>query len=274
MKTIMNTGFVLLLAALPAGVNANPDPATQGQESYWTGTLTAVNTGEKTLRGERWRLPKTFHLGVQCAISTIDNKQAALGDLRPGEEVQIRYQDAEGVLVADRIAEKALRYNGSVRDVDLKAGTVTMAEAPLYQPFRAPKGFRLAGDCKVILWNGQEGRLADVRPGDQISVVYELPEGSQIAYRIREKTTTFEGVADAINLKARTLKAREGSVEKQFTLGRGCQVVRSGERSGHLRDLRLGRAYEFTYENVNGINVLDRIAPAPLAKTAETASLR
>ena len=102
-------------------------------------------------------------------------------------------------------------------------------------------------------------------------MVYELPNGSRVAYRIRERTTTWNGVAEVIDLKTRTLNAKEGSREKQFALSDHCPVILRGDRSGHLKDLMPGQTYRFTYEAVNGINVLDGVTPA---KAAETASVR
>ena len=110
--------------------------------------------------------------------------------MRAGEKVRIRYQKVDGVLVANRIAEKALRCEGTVRSVDKHAGTVTIEEGPLYKAFHGPGTFQLAKDCKITLCNGHEGALADLQPGDRVSRVYELPNGSRVADRIRERTTT------------------------------------------------------------------------------------
>ena len=272
MKTIMKLGAGLLLAVVPAGAQANPEPAPISHEKCWTGDVTVVNTQNKTLTGEHWQFSKTFYLGEKCPISTVDNHDATLSDLRPGEKVRIRYRSVEGVLVADRIVEEALHYKGTVQSVDPNTHTLTMAEAPLYQPFHAAERFHIAGDCKVILSNGREGSWNDVQPGDHISVVYELPRGSQVAYRIRERTATFEGLAGTIDLSTRTLEAKEGSSEKQFAVGDHCQVILSGDRTGQLKNVMPGQEYRFTYETGNGINVLDRIAPVPATAAAGTAS--
>lgn len=274
MNNIKNIGYTVLIAALPLSAKGDQGRSEPKHEQVWIGTITVVDTKAKTLTGEHWRFAKSFDLGQKCAISTVDNKEAALGDLRPGEKVNIRYQQAEGVLVADRITEQALRYDGRVQSVDQKAGTITMEERPLYQPFHAAKRFQIAGDCKVLRWNGQEGRLRDLQPGDRVSVVYEIPNGSPVAYRIRKRTAAFEGVVETIDLSARKLKTRQGSGEQKFAVGDHCQVMLSGERTGHLKDLMPGSEYRFSYEKVNGINVLDRVSELPAAKTAKTASLR
>jgi hypothetical protein len=259
---------------IPIGARAGTETSRMNTEHWWTGRITAVNTQDNTISGKHLQYTRTFRLGEKCPISAVDNHQATLGDLRPGEKVRISYRDVEGVLVANHITEQALSYHGTVQNVDPKTGTVQMEEARVERPFRAPKSFQIAGDCQVILWNGQEGNLADVHPGDRVSVVYELPNRQQVAYRIREQTASFEGVADTIDLPARTLKAKEGSQEVQFVLGNHCRFVQSDGKTGHLKDLQPGHDYRFTYEEVNGIDVLDRIAPAPPTNAAKTASVR
>src|SRR5580704_1111885 len=98
MKTIQAFGLVILMAALPLGAKA----AGNSDESTWTGTLVGVNTPDGTITGKHLLLKKTFRIGEHCIVSTLDKKEAALSDLRPGEVVQIHCQKADGVLVADR----------------------------------------------------------------------------------------------------------------------------------------------------------------------------
>ncbi len=274
MNTIRTLGILVLTVALPQGLEAAQQPAGTNHEKCWRGTVSAIDTRDNTIAVKRAWLTKKFNVGEHCAITAIGKKEAALTDLRPGERVRIRYQNAEGVLVADRIAERALHYRGTVSAIDQQNGTVTMEQAPLYRPFRAPERFHTAKDCEVTLWNGHAGTLAELHPGDRISVTYERPDGSPTAYRIEEKSRTLVGAVDAIDLSARTVKARQTLGETKFNLGDDCRIVVNGEKAGQLKDLALGRSYQFTYEQVNGVNVLERIAPAQAGKPAETASAR
>jgi len=272
MKTITRFGFLALLLSLPPGGMAAPQAAVSSNEESCAGTLTAIHTQDHTITVRRMLMDKTFHLGQHCAVSALDKKDAVVSDLRPGEKVEIRYQNVEGILVADQIAEKALRYDGAVQAVDQKAGTVTMQEAPLYVPFHAPQMFRLAAGCEIVLPDRHDGTLAALQPGDRISVIYELPGGAPVAYRIRDRSLTLVGVVAAVDPSNHTLKAREKSSEIKFELADDCQIILNGEKPGHLKDLVLGQPCKFTYENVNGVEVLDRIVPANAAKPTQTAS--
>src|SRR5258708_10447909 len=129
-RTLMNTmktlGLLVLVSILSLSTNADQQTAETKHEKTWRGTLAAVNAQDNTIRCRRWLLTRTFQAGEHCAISAVDKNEAALSDLYPGEKVQIRYRKAEGVRVADRIAERELRYAGRVQDLDRKDGIVTI----------------------------------------------------------------------------------------------------------------------------------------------------
>jgi hypothetical protein len=272
MRTITKLGLVILMTALPAGVKASQPSAESNHEQTWTGTLTAVNTQNESLTGGHWWYHETFNVGKHCAISTVDKAHAGLADLRPGEEARIRYREAEGVRVADHVSERPLHYTGTVQAVNAKQRMVTMAEAALYKPFHAPMTFRVASDCKVTLPSGKSANLTDLQPGDRIAVIYELPGGSPVAYRIRNKCSTFVGTVAAINLPERTIEAKGNAGARKFDLGDDCQIMLGSKQNGHLKDVAMHQTYEFTYQRVNGINVLDRLSPVQATKVSETAS--
>lgn len=274
MTTIKQSGLLVLVLTLPFTVGADQQMVRRDHERTWTGTLTSVNARNGVVAGKWWLFTKTFNVGDQCSISAMDKEPASLSDLRPGEKVKIRYQDVEGVRVADRIAERPLHYRGTVEKVDRQNGTVTIEEKAMYRTFSSHETFRTAGDCRVIRWNGKDGTLDDVRPGDKVAVIYELPGGSPVAYRIKERSSTFVGTVDGIDLSDRTVKAKDMFGNKKFNLADGCRIIVPGQQTGHLRDLGLGQKFKFTYEDVNGVNVVVRIAPTEEGKSAETASTR
>lgn len=272
MNTITRYALASLVAALPVSAKADQRAAAKVNDGTWTGTLTAVSEVNKSFTGEHGLFTKTFKLGENCSISTLEKKKAALGDLRPGEKVTIHYHRAEGVLIANRIAERPLRYTGTVHSVDQKAGILTMEEAPLYRPFRGPRTFRIASDCKLFIRNEHGAKLADLRPGDRISVLYGLPGGSAVAYRIKDSSLAVVGKMEAIDMSTRTVRAKDAWGEKRFAVGKHCQIMLSDHKVGSLKDLVAGHTYQFTYEDVNGVNVLDRVAPAQGATPARTAA--
>ncbi len=271
MKTISTMGLLALLVAVPLGLKAGEQTSSMNNEQSCTGTLTALNPQDNTMavRPPLW-FARTFHIGQKCAVSSLDKSSAVLSDLRPGEKVEIRYQNVQGVLVADRITERALRYDGTVRDVNQKDGTVTMAQAPLYAPFRAPQVFHTAANCGIVMPDGRSGALAQLNSGDRITVLYDLPGSSSVAYRITDRSLTAVAVVDSIDPTDRTLQAKEKTGDVRFDLANDCQILLKGEgeKPGELKDLALGQPYKLTYERVNGVDVLERIAPPGATQTA------
>jgi len=274
MKYIIVIECAVLTALYPALARADQPSAREDSQKTWTGALVAVDAEDNTVSGKHLFTRETFHLGRDCVISAVDKSRASLSDLRPGEKVAIQYQNAEGVLVANRINEKALSYSGAVYAVDETTHALTMEEPPICQPFRAPKQFCVAGDCQIILSNGGKGKLADVRPGDRVTIVYEFPDGAPVAYRIRKRTAVWVGSLDSINLATRILKARDRSGQTRFEVADGCRILDSGGRSGNLKRLAYGQTYLFTYEAVDGMKVVERIAPILETPPTTTVSMR
>ncbi len=263
MKIIATGASLTLAAALPFGAAAGPTAAPPLAEQEWNGTISAVNRQAHTVTAKNLLETRIFNLGDKCAIRAVDKRDARLGDLPAGAKVTIRYQELGGVLVADSIAEKPLSYTGTVRSVDREHGVVTMAEAPRYRPFKEAKSFRLASDCKVLLSSGGSGTLADVQPGDKISLVYELPGGEPAAYRIRNMTSDLVGTIAAMDVRSRELRAKGAWGEKTFEVAHDCRILGAGDKSEPLGAVMPGQRYRFTYEDIHGVNVLVQMAPAP-----------
>ena len=58
------------------------------------------------------------------------------------------------------------------------------------------------------------------------------------------------------------MKAKASFNTKKFNVGDDCAVVINGKPDGKLTDLRPGESLMFSYDEVNGVNVVNRIAPA------------
>ena len=222
MSKIRVLGYWTLVSLLPLGASAGGPTCSAKSEAAWTGRLTAVNADNHTITAKSWWQSRTFNVGSTCAISTMDKKTAALSDLRPGEKVRVRYQTAGGVRIAERIGVEPLHLTGTVQAVDQTARTLTLEQALHHRTFR------LADDCEIVLWNNKDGTLTDLTPGNRLVVTYELPGGSPVAYRIRERTQTYVGKVDAIDLTDRTVKAGALMGNKRLNLADNCRIMVNG----------------------------------------------
>jgi hypothetical protein len=76
----------------------------------------------------------------------------------------------------------------------------------------------------------------------------------------------------AIDLDQKTMKAKAMFATKKFNVGNDCAVVVNGKPDGKLTDLRPGESLTFSYDEVNGVNVVNRIAPAGARKSSVASS--
>jgi len=201
-------------------------------------------------------LNKKFNLGAACTYTLLDNNTGTANDLRPGEKVAISYQDVDGVLVADSIEQKPMRYEGMVQAIDPTTHTLTLHLRGI------DKKFQIASNCVVMLRDEKSGALADIQTGNHVTVTYETPEGGLTARQIAQTSMEFTGTLTAIDLGEKTLKAKEWFTSKKFNVADNCAIVINGKTDGQLSDLKPNDKLVFSYDEINGVNVVNRIAPA------------
>jgi Cu/Ag efflux protein CusF len=254
MKTnIMSLVTAVSLAALTSAY-ADEQLTANTKTKTFSGILTAVDAKEKTVTVKKFWFDKTFNLADKCEFLDGDKKEARLSDLRPGQKVAVSYKNASGVLVANRIAQEKLLYSGTVREIDLNKHTLTV------RGLGASKTFAIPAGCKVVLKDEKEGKLDDIKVGHKVTLVYEAPTGSPVLREIEQKSATFVGTLDAVDVSARTVKAKHLLGNKKFNLADGCAIVLEGKPDAQLSDLKIGQKFAFSYDEVDGVNVVNRIA--------------
>jgi len=226
-------------------------------DKTYTGTVVSVNPQENRLDVKGFLFSKKeFNLGNNCAYAIVGKDTGAISDLRPGQKVTVGYQDAHGVLIADRVTQRPMRDEGMVKAIDPTTQTLTLHLGV------TDKTFQLPANCDVTLRGGKSGTVAGIQPGYHVTVTYEVPNGKPTAREIAQTSATFTGKLTAIDLDQRTMKASAMFATKKFNVGDDCTVLVNGKPDGKLTDLRPGENLTFSYDNVNGVNVVNRIAPA------------
>ncbi len=240
-----------------AAFRASADQAATGArpEKNYTGTVVAVDPKDLTIEARGFLLSKKFNLGTACTYTLLDNQAGAITDLRPGEKITVSYQDADGVLVADRVVQMPMSYEGMVQAVDPAAHTLTLRVHGM------DKAFQIANDCGVELRGGKSGELADIQTGNHVTVTYETPDGRLTARQIAQTSIEFTGTLTAIDLEEKTLKAKSGFSSLKFNVADNCAIVINGRTNGRLSDLKPDDKLVFNYDDINGVNVVNRIAP-------------
>jgi Cu/Ag efflux protein CusF len=255
---------VLMLPAFPAA--ADQAAAAAKPEKTYTGTVASVNPNGRTLEVKGILFSRKFNLGDNCAYMLWDQPAGVISDLRPGEKVRVSFQDANGVLVADRVKQEPMTDQGMVKAIDPAMHTLTLRSGWMNKTFQIPES------CRVMLNGDKSGSLADVLPGYYVTVTYESPYDQRVAHQIVQKGTTLTGELTAVDLGNRTVKAKTLIDTKTFHLADNCAIVVNGKLDGKLSDLKLGDRMAFTYEDVNGVNIVNRIANAPAAQETAAAS--
>jgi hypothetical protein len=255
---------VLTLTVFPA--SADQATTAAKPDKTYAGTVVSVNPNGHTIEVKGFLLSKKFNLGENCAYKPWDQTAGPLSDLRAGEKVVIGYQDASGVLVADRIKQEPMTDQGMVKAIDPAAHTLTLNTGWTDETFRIPD------DCAVVLHGNKSGSLADVQPGYYVMVTYELPQDKPVARQIAQTGTTFTGELTAVDLGNRMVKAKSLFDSKRFVLADNCAIVVNGKLDRQLSDLKLGDETSFSYEDVGGVNVVNRIANEPTPRQTEITS--
>jgi hypothetical protein len=258
---------VLTMAALSSPADES-STAAGGQQKSYTGTVMAVHPNQQTLRVRGFLfLNKDFNIGNSCAFALWDKPAGALADLRPGEKVTVSYQAANGVLVADRVKQDLSRQAGTVEAINPTAHTLTVRKDGM------DKTFQIADDCNVVLRNNRTGFVPNIQPGDLVTVIYDSPDRQPTALQIAQTSATFTGTLSAIDLGAKTLKARTVFETKSFDVGDHCAIVLNGKLGGQLSDLRPDESLVINYDVVNGVNIVNRIATAPSPPPETTSTI-
>jgi hypothetical protein len=269
MKTILGWSVGVLsavtLAALTGTAAADQNTVSPTKDKEFTGKVDYVNGDQHLLKVRGFLRYRTFDLGKDCLITRWDDTTGNINDLRRGQKVSVGYQNVHGVLAADRVEQTAMRYSGVVKVMDPERRQLVM------HAWDRDRTFVLAEDCKIVLHDQNNGALASIKPGDHVTVVYEAPSGADIARQIAQTSVSFTGSIVAIDLSRRTISADGMFGVKQFNLANNCSIVMDGRTDAPMMNLRPGQRLTINYDEVNGVDVANRIAPAEGAHEATTA---
>jgi len=237
--------------------------AARPEKSY-TGMIVSVDPKENTLEIKGFMLSRQFNLGSACNYILLDKSPATVNDLRPGQKVTVSYQDAQSVLIADRVEQEPVQFEGVATVIDTGKHTLIVHRTGL------DKELQLPDDCKVVLHNEKPGTFADIHSGSHVTVTYETPDGTPTAREIAQTSIEFTGMLTAIDLGEKTVKAQAMFESKKFKVADNCTIVINGKTDGQLSDLKPDDKLVFTFDEINGINVVNRIAPAEAQANSAT----
>jgi len=258
------SALALTMTIFPSWAAQSETPA--GHQKTYIGTVKSVDPNERILHVQGPMLSKDFSLGSSCEFVLWDKPAGAINDLRPGEKVMVRYQEVNGVQVADRIEQKMMTEEGTVKAIDPVTHTLAL------RPSQANQTFQLPDDCKIVLRNDHSGALSDIQPGNHVTVTYEMSNGKPVAREIAQTSATFTGTLTGVDLQNKTLKAKAAFNTKTFKVGDDCAILLNGKTDGQLTDLKPNEKLMFSYDEIKGVNIVNRIATLPAPQTEPTSA--
>jgi hypothetical protein len=247
------------LVAFRAAADEAPSTANSPAvpEKTCTGTVLSLDNNEHVLYLRGWLSQrKAFNLGDSCANFQQGSESLPVNSLQPGQKVTVSYQDRHGVLIADRLQDVPMRLEGMVESIDPTNHILFIHQGVMHTKLT------LADGCPVRLRGGIAGSLADIKAGNYVTVTYLTPGDVKTTRQIAQTSVAFTGELTGIDLENRTVKARAVFGSKEFHLSDHCAVVINGQPNGKLTDLRPEERLVFNYDTIDGVNVVDRIAPA------------
>ena len=242
-------------AAVLTSTTGKSATAAHLNKSY-TGQVVSVDPKENTLKVKRFVQSKTFNLGAACNFILADTIAGTVNDLRPGEKVTVSYQNAYEVLIAYLVQQQPMRLDGMVTMIDPDKRTLTLHRRAL------DNQFQIADACNIVLRGEKPGTFADIPPGSHITVTYETPAGVPTVREITKTSLEYIGTLTAIDLGEKTVKASALLSSMKFNVAGNCAFVINGRTNGQLSDLKPYDKLVFSYDEINGINVVNRIALA------------
>ena len=102
----LKVGHTVNVAYDPADGAITAHKIEQKAETF-VGTIQALDAVTKTVKARSLMAEKKFNLADGCRIVVANKPDASLRDLRIGDKVEFSYENADGVLVANRIGKDA-----------------------------------------------------------------------------------------------------------------------------------------------------------------------
>src|SRR5438132_573559 len=99
-----------------------------------------------------------------------------------------------------------------------------------------------------------------------------MSNGKPVAGEIAQTSATFTGTLTGVDLQNKTLKAKAAFNTKTFKVGDDCAILVNGKTDGQLTDLKPNEKLVFSYDEIKGVNIVNRIATLPAPQTEPTSA--
>ncbi len=238
--------LALLLVFSAPGLSQQAANQQQGTESF-QGKVIKLWTDQnrfslRDAKGAEW----TFELGRDAAVR-LNDKDSKLADLKEGDEVTVTYRKMVQDINAGKGAQSTEVARGHIQRV-----TADQNQFILKDKNNKEWTIHLTRDAKIRL-NDREGKLADLKEGDEVAIFYEKQGDMLMACDVLSNRgagqaadlTRGEIKSVSADQHQLVLKDRDGK-ERTFQVSRDAKV-RVDNQDRKLSDLKEGETAAVTY---------------------------
>jgi len=154
-------------------------------------------------------------------------------------------------------------YTGIVDYVDTTEHTVSL----LGSIFN--KQFNLSPNCVYLLRDHGNGKISDLRTGENITVQYKNVEGVLVVNHVTQNLMQFEGAVDNLNGKDHTVTVYYHHLDRTFNLAAQCPIRLENQKSGVFTNLQNGDHVLVTFETPGGTPTAQRIEQTSMVFTGK-----
>jgi hypothetical protein len=228
-------------------------------DKSFTGILMLADTEDQTLKVMRWNMfNHDFKVDAACAFAVPSGTNNSFQALRIGQKVTVWYRNEHGTNIADRVEQIPIAFEGRVIVIDPIAHLLLVRNTGLDKPFTILPG------CPVTSLDHHPVTLGDIHVNDHVTVTYEIPNQIPTARQIAHTSIQFAGNVTMVDVTNHMVKATATFESHKFQVSTNCMFAITGQPGAHLDDLEANEKLIFSYDEVNGSDVVNRIAsPEP-----------
>ena len=150
----------------------------------YTGTVSAFSPAEHSLTLQHNGAVRVFKLADNCSVTLNGDARGVLDNVQVGNRVTVTYETPNGQWTARRIEQPSLQFTGSLDAIHLADRTVSAGKK-----LTGEKEFHFASDCAFVNNGTLNGRMQDLRLGQNYELSYTTVNGVNIVTRIAPAMT-------------------------------------------------------------------------------------
>jgi len=145
----------------------------------FSGEVSAIDRAGRTIAIHDLGLTRTFAMPDELGVVLNGSSRGTLDDVKLGSQVTVVYEIPNNQFVARQIEARSAMYVATLNAVDLPNRTIKAGKSLL-----GDKKFHLTDNCTIVINGKTDGKLSDLRVGQNYELDYEVVGGVNVVTRI------------------------------------------------------------------------------------------